>query len=47
MAARPGPPMPALVGRSMLDIAPVSVGKVLRSLSADDDLLGGMVDEQV
>ena len=29
---------------SILDIAPVSVGRVLRPLTADDDLLGEMLE---
>ena len=37
-------PMPARAGRNVLDIAPVSVGEVLRPLSPDDDLLDEMLE---
>ena len=39
--------MSARAGRSVLDIGPVSVGKVLRPLSPDDDLLGEMLEGRV
>ena len=39
---RLSPPFSA--GRNVLEIAPVSVGKVLRSLSPDDDLLDEMLE---
>ena len=32
--------------RSVLDIAPVSLGRVLRPLSAEDDLLGEMAEDR-
>ena len=32
-------------GVSLRDLQPVSVGKVLRALTQDDDLLGEMLDE--
>ena len=35
---------PAVSGHSVLDIAPVHVGRVLRPLSPDDDLLGEMLE---
>ena len=35
---------PAVTGHSVLDIAPAHVGRVLRPLSADDDLLGEMLE---
>jgi len=31
---------------SVLDIAPVSLGRVLRPLSTDDDLLGEMLEDR-
>jgi len=31
---------------SVLDIAPVSLGRVIRPLSAEDDLLGEMLEER-
>jgi hypothetical protein len=31
---------------SVLDIAPVSLGRVIRPLSPDDDLLGEMLEER-
>ncbi len=34
------------VRRSILDIAPVSLGAVLRPLSFDDDLLGEMLEHR-
>ena len=37
-------PMPARAGRNVLDIAPVSLGEVLRPLSSDDDLLDEMLE---
>ena len=40
-------PLSARAGRSVLDIGPVSVGKVLRPLSPDDDLLGEMLEGRV
>ena len=41
------PPAPRIEGsqsRSVLDIATVSVGSVLRPLTSDDDLLGEMLE---
>ena len=40
----PGDWPPAARPHSILDIAPVSVGAVLRPLTADDDLLGEMLE---
>lgn len=31
-------------GRSVLDIPPANVGRILKSLSSDDDLLGEMLE---
>ena len=33
------------VGRSAFDLPPLHLGKVLRPLSAEDDLLGEMLDD--
>ncbi len=38
------PPAPRSQSRSVLDIATVSVGSVLRPLTSDDDLLGEMLE---
>jgi hypothetical protein len=38
------PPMEGTRPRSVLDIATVSVGSVLRPLTSDDDLLGEMLE---
>ena len=39
------PPLPANPkGGSVLDIPPVSIGKMLRPLTSDDDLLGEMLE---
>jgi hypothetical protein len=38
------PPMEGMRPRSVLDIATVSVGSVLRPLTSDDDLLGEMLE---
>jgi hypothetical protein len=38
------PPATDLKPHSILDIPPVSVGKVLRPFTADDDLLGEMLE---
>ncbi len=35
---------PAVTGHSVLDIAPAHVGRVLHPFSADDDLLGEMLE---
>ena len=37
-------PNAARAGRSVLEIAPVSVGEVLQPLSTEDDLLGEMLE---
>jgi hypothetical protein len=41
-AAQTRPPIEG--SRSLLSISPVSLGPVLRALSADDDLLGEMLE---
>jgi hypothetical protein len=38
------PPIPLAQPHSILDIPPVSLGHILRPLTADDDLLGEMLD---
>jgi hypothetical protein len=38
------PPAPRSQSRSVLEIATVSVGSVLRPLTSDDDLLGEMLE---
>ena len=38
------PRKPVVSGHSVLDIVPVHVGRVLRPLSPDDDLLGEMLE---
>ena len=40
----PAPQMEGLQSQSVLDIATVSLGSVLRPLTSDDDLLGEMLD---
>jgi hypothetical protein len=40
----PGACPPAARPHSILDIAPVSVGAVLRPMTAEDDLLGEMLE---
>jgi hypothetical protein len=40
------PPAADLKAHSILDIPPVSVGKVLRPFTADDDLLGEMLESR-
>jgi hypothetical protein len=42
----PGPSPTIARPQSILDIAPVSVGAVLRPLTAEDDLLGEMLQGQ-
>ena len=47
LAHATAPPSPRIEGsqsHSVLDIATVSVGSVLRPLTTDDDLLGEMLD---
>jgi len=38
------PAAPKPNGHSVLDIPPIHVGRILRPLSADDDLLGEMLE---
>jgi hypothetical protein len=40
----PAPQMEGLQSHSVLDIATVSLGSVLRPLTSDDDLLGEMLE---
>lgn len=46
LAPASAPAGPLRPGRSVLDIAPVSLGSVLSSESTDDDLLGEMLEHR-
>ena len=43
-AGLPTPPVAGSQSRSVIDIATVSLGSVLRPLTSDDDLLGEMLE---
>ena len=40
------PPGQSLVPHSVLDIPPIRLGRVLRTLTPDDDLLGEMLEDR-